>query len=124
MALINCEISLILTCLKNCFLVTGTAANQEPKFTITEAKLYLPVVSLSTQDIGKVLKQLESGFERTIYWNKYQSKMTKQARKRYLDFLTDPSFQGINVIFVFSLKDTRVPDSYKHYFLTNVGKKD
>ena len=32
MALINCEISLILTYPKNCFLVAGTATNQVPTF--------------------------------------------------------------------------------------------
>ena len=45
---INCEISLILTWWKNCFLIAGTAANQEPTFTITDTKLYVPVVTLLT----------------------------------------------------------------------------
>ena len=36
---INCEISLILTWSKNCFLVAGTIANKEPKFTITDTNL-------------------------------------------------------------------------------------
>ena len=50
MPLINCGINLILTCSANCFLVTGTVANQVPTFTITNTKLYVPVVILSTQD--------------------------------------------------------------------------
>ena len=76
MPLINCEISFILTC----FLVAGTAANQEPTFTITDTKLYVPVVTLSTQDNVKLLKQLESGFKRIINWNKYHSKITAQVQ--------------------------------------------
>ena len=56
----------MLTWWKNCFLIAGTAANQEPAFTITDTKLYVHVVTLSTQDNVKLLKQLESGFERTI----------------------------------------------------------
>ena len=75
MPLINCEISLILTWSKNCFLVASTAVNQEPKFTITDTKLYVPVATLSTQDNVKLLKQLESDFKRTINWNKYQSEV-------------------------------------------------
>ena len=63
---INCEISLILTWWKNCFLIAGTAANQEPTFTIADTKLYVPVVTLLTQGNVKLLKQLESGFEGTI----------------------------------------------------------
>ena len=43
-------------------LVAGAAANQEPTFTITNTKLYVPVVTLLTQDNAKMLKKLESGF--------------------------------------------------------------
>ena len=77
---------------KNCILVAGTAANQNPEFQITDTKLYVPVVTLSIQDNIKLLKQLESGFKRTINWNKYLSKPTNQAQNRYLDFLLDPKF--------------------------------
>ena len=80
MPLINCGINFILTCSKNCFLFAGTIANQEPTFTITYTKLYVPDVTLSTQYNVKLLKQLESGFERTINWDKYQSKVTQQTR--------------------------------------------
>ena len=71
---------------KNCFLVIGTAANQEPTFTIIDAKLYVPVGILSTQVKVKLMKQLESSFKRTTDCNKYQSKVTHQARNQYLDF--------------------------------------
>ena len=40
-------------------------------------------------------EQLRSGFERTINWNKYQSKVLTKRQKQHLDFLTDPSFQGV-----------------------------
>ena len=53
----------MITWSKNCFLVLGTAAHQEPTFTITDTKHYVPVVTLSTQDNAKLLKQLESGFK-------------------------------------------------------------
>ena len=87
----------MLTWSKNCFLVAGTAANQEPTFSITDTtKLYVSVSTLSTQHNIKLVKQLESGFKRTINWNKYQSKGTQEAQNRYLDFLIDPSFQGVN----------------------------
>ena len=66
MLLINSEISLQLKWSKDCILVASTAANQNPEFKITGTKLYVPVVTLSTQDNIKLLKQLESGFKRTI----------------------------------------------------------
>ena len=56
MSLINCEISLILTWSKDFFLVAGTAADQVPLFTITDTKLYVPVVALLTQEKAKLLK--------------------------------------------------------------------
>ena len=58
-SLINCVISLVLTWPKICFLVTGTAENQESTFIITDTKRYVPVITLSTQDNIKLLKQLE-----------------------------------------------------------------
>ena len=43
----------------------------------------------------KRFEQLRSGFKRTINWNKYQSKVLAKRQNQHLDFLTDPSFQGV-----------------------------
>ena len=71
MKLINCEISLTLTWLKK--LVISSAVG-ESAFAITDTKRYIPVVTLSAEDIAKLLKQLGSSFKRTINWNKYNPK--------------------------------------------------
>ena len=92
----NCEISLQLKWSKDCILVAGATTNQEPEFKITDARLYDQVVTLSTQDNIKPLKNLESGFKRKINRNKYLPKTTNQARNRCLDFLIDASFQEVN----------------------------
>ena len=92
----------------NCLILAGTEANQVPTFTITDTKLYVPVITISTQDIVKLLKQLESGFKRTIYWNKYKSEITVQTQNRYLDFLIDPTFQGVNRFFALSFENKNV----------------
>ena len=63
MPLINCEVNIILTWSKDCLI---TSSNGAGKFAITETKLYVPVVALSTQDNAKLLQQLKSGFERTL----------------------------------------------------------
>ena len=93
MALINCEINLILTWSENFVIAHNTAANQVATFAITDTKLYVPVVTLSTQDNAKLLQQLESGFQRIINWNKHQSKVTIKVPNPYLNYLIDPSFQ-------------------------------
>ena len=50
MPLINCDISLMLSWSEKCFLVAGNVANQVPTVTITDTKLYVPVVTLSTKE--------------------------------------------------------------------------
>ena len=63
MSLINCEINLILTWTEDCVISSATGAT---KLKITDTKLYVPVVTLPTQDNAKLLQQLKSGFKRTI----------------------------------------------------------
>ena len=102
MPLINCEVSLILTWSKDC--VISSAAG-ETKFKTTDTKLYVPVVTLSIQDNVKLLQQLKSGFGRTINWNKYHSNPKTYAQSRHLNHLVDPSFQGVNRLFVLSFEN-------------------
>ena len=70
MALINCEVNLELTWPRDCVITNSTG---EGKFTITETKIYVLVVTLSAQDNAKLLQQLKSSFKRIINWNKYES---------------------------------------------------
>ena len=108
----NYFINLLLKWPTNCFSVVATAANQIPTFRITDNKLYVPVVTLSIQYNVKLLKQFESGFKKTINWNKQQSKTTNYRKNWYLEFLIDPSFQGVNNLFVFSFEDENGQESY------------
>ena len=71
----------------------------------------------------KVLKQLESGFKRKINWNKYLPKTTNHVRNRYSDFLHDPSFKGVNRLFVLSFKDDDYQESHKQHYLPTVEIK-
>ena len=82
MSLINCEINLDLKWSKNCVIVATDVADQEKTlFSTTDTKLYVPVVTLSTQDNAKQLKQLVFGFKRTFNWNKYQLKKSTERKK-------------------------------------------
>ena len=96
MPLINCEVNLILTWSKNCVIIYTDVANQILTFEITETNLYVPVVTLLTQDNVKVLPQLKSGFIRTISWNKYLLKPELLAQNPNLNHLVEPSFQSLN----------------------------
>ena len=102
MPLVNSEINLVLTWPENCVISSTT---RETKFKITDAKLYFPAVTLSIQYNSKLLKQLNSGFERSINWNKYQTKVSPERQNQYLGFLIDPSFEGVNRTFVLSFEN-------------------
>ena len=52
-----------------------------------------------------MLGQLKSSFKRAINWNKQQTKVSTERQKQYLDFLIDPSFQGVNKFFVLSFEN-------------------
>ena len=105
MALINCEVNLMLTWSDNCVIVSTDTANQIATFAITDTKLYVPVVTLSTQDNAKLLEQLKSGFKRVINWNKYLSKPELLVQNPKLNHLVEPSFQGVNRLFVLAFEN-------------------
>ena len=123
--LVNCEINLILTWFTNCFIVNAPAENELPTFTITDTKLYVPTDTLSTRDSAKLLQQLKSGFKKIINWKKYQSKVIVQEQNRYLDYLTDPGFLGVNRLSLnISFLTYTSLASYKRYYLPKVKIKD
>ena len=121
MPLINCEVNLELTWSRDCVITNSTGKG---KFAITETKLYVPVVTLSTQDNVKLLQQLKSGFKRTINWNKYESNIKTFAQNRYLNHLINPSFQGVNRLFVLSFENEDDRTSHSTYYLPKVEIKD
>ena len=104
MALINCKIHLELNWSKDC--VMSTIA--DTKFKITNTKLYVPIVALSSKDNVKLVKLLEEGFKRPVYWNEYQTKI--ESRNLYNNnitrFLLDSSFQRVRRLFILAFNDT------------------
>ena len=124
MPLINCEVNLILTWSADCVIIYTNVANQIPTFTITETNLYVPVVTLSTQDNAKLLPQLKSGFKRTISWNKYLAKPELLAQNPNLNHLIEPSFQSVDRLFVLAFENNAQRTSNKRYYLPNLEIKD
>ena len=127
MPLTNCEIKLILTWSAGCVIIYTDVADQFPTFSMTESNLYIPVVTLSTQDNAKLLPQLKSDFKRTISWNKYLSKPELLAQNENLNHLIETSFQGVNRLFVLVFEqgddnDKRI--SNKRNYIPNVEIKD
>ena len=116
---INCKIGFLLGWYEECILSkAGTAAT----FKITDAKLYVPIVTLKTEDNTKLSKLLSEGLKRPIYWNKCKV-IFKNYNNEYIRERIDASFQGVNKLFVFPYESgDNVTDenSYRKYFLPRI----
>ena len=134
MPLINCKVELSLNWTKNCIVTLNPNANNninKTTFTITDAKLYVSIVTLSIEDNAKLSKLLSEGFKRLIYWNQYKvtpNKIVEIAannEEKYIRELHDSSWQGVKRLFVLAYNSTAgnnqvSVDSYKKYFLPRV----
>ena len=92
-------------------------------FKIPDIKLYVPVVTLSSQGDNKLLEQFKKGFKRTIKWNKYRSEMSNQTKNNNLNYLIDLTLIKTNRLFVLSFenKDDRI---FFSRYTPNVETKD
>ena len=125
MPLINCKIHLKLNWTKDCIMFSVAGATT---FKISNTKLYIPFVTLSTKDNVNLTKQLNEAFKRSVYWNEYKSKLeTKTANNDNITrFPLDASFQRVNRLFVLAFDNTNNGDnkvernSHRKYFLPGV----
>ena len=115
MPLINCEVNLILTWSTEEALYLPEL--EKTKFAITGTKLYVSILVLSIQDKANLSQELKLVFEITINWNKYQSKVSYKRQNQFLDFLIHSSFQGVNRLFVLSVKNDDHRKVYIKYYL-------
>ena len=127
--LINCIVELSLKWIENCVLTISANANNAT-FKITDAKLYVSIVTLSA-DNAKLSKLLDEGLKRSIYWNKYKvidNRVLESAdnnEEKYIRERLDASYQKDKRLFVLAYYNTvgknQVSiDSSKKYFLPRV----
>ena len=94
---------------------------------VTDAALpsdNVPVVTLSTQYNAKLSQQLKSGLKRITNWNKCLWKPGLLEQSLNLNHLVEPSFQGVNRLFVLLFEDDAQRTTNKRYYLPNVEIKD
>ena len=107
------------------YVISNAGSNEVTIFAITDEKLYVPVVTLSTEDSARLLEQLKSGFKRTINWNKYHSKTrTLNASNPYLDYLIGINFQGVIRLFVLTFNFNENRKGHSRFYLPNEKVKD
>ena len=99
--LFNCKVHLELNWIEGCIL---SSAGDSGKFEITDVKLHVPIVPLSTKDSANLRKQLREGFKRSVYWNNYQAKSAIVIEKGTNIYeLLNASFQGVRRLLVLML---------------------
>ena len=100
---------------------------KDSTFTITDAKPYVPIVTLLTVGNAKLSKLLSEGFKRPFYWNKYKIIPNKTYNENdYIRELLDDSYQGVKRLFVLTYRDCGgangvTADSYRWYFLPRIN---
>ena len=125
--LINCKIELNLSIITEASKTYGAVPNTNPvryqvtsqkaraTLQISNTKLYVPVVTLSINDNIKFLQNIKQGFKRTISCKKYRSEITTQSKNNNLDYLIDPTFRSINVLFLRSFKNINARETFLRY---------
>ena len=88
--------------------MSDIAGNTE--FKIANKKLHIPIVTLSTNDNIKLIKQLNEGFKRSVHWNQYKTKIKSRDLNNIppLRILLDASFQGVKRLLVLDFNNTSV----------------
>ena len=121
MPLINFKIHLELNWIEDSTLSnTGDSA----KFKMTDAKLHVPIVTLSTKDNVNLTKQLSNGFKRSVFWSSYQTILAKVINKGTNIYeLLSAKLQGVRRLFVFAYvidagaanNETGIKNNKKHF---------
>ena len=67
---------------------------------------------------------MESGFKRTINWNKYQSKDKNKEQNRYFKYLVDQGFLGLNRLFILMFENNTDRKLHTKYYIPKVEIKE
>ena len=108
--------------------------NQNAVFQITKCELYIPIVTLNTENHNQLSELLSKGFERTVVWNDYKSKIERstipQNDNMFRRTTLDVSFQGVSKLFSATHetddieRNTNTEESRRRYYLPRAEIKD
>ena len=107
--------------------------NQNSIFQITKSDLYIPTVTLNTENNNKLSELLSKGFERTVVWNEYKSKIERvtipQTDNMFRRTTLDVSFQGVSKLFAAAYETDDIErnanqESRRRYYLPRAEIKD
>ena len=97
--LINYKVELKLRWAKYCALavagVDNTNKNPNNIFTMKD-KFYAPTVTISTKDNQKLSKHLSKGFEISVCWNEYKTKIEDKNKTNKYRYFLESNYMGVN----------------------------
>ena len=76
--------------------------------------MYVPFVTLSTENDKRLLGQLKTGFKRTMKSNEYRSEMSNETKNNNLNYLIDPTFTKVNRLFLLSFENENDRTSFSN----------
>ena len=108
--------------------------NQNSIFQITKCELYIPIVTLNTENNNKLSELLSKEFERTVVWNEYKSKLERvtipQNDNMFRRTTLDVPFQGVIKLFAAAYETDDIEryanteESRRRYYLPRAENKD
>ena len=148
--LINCGISLDLKWNKNCVLTSKATRNEilagddaaaqpqvnaignpaNAEIVINDCKLYVLVVTLNIENENKLYEELKNnshfykGFTITIYWNKCKCQISNQTANNNLNYLIDPTFDKVHILFVLAFENEEDGTDFSKYYTPTVEITD
>ena len=93
------------------------------KFSVTDCKLYVPVVTLQTEYQNQLYKDLKTGISIDFTWIKYRSQMINQTATNNLNLLIDPTFNNVNRLFVLAFPNEEDRRYFSKYYTPTVEIK-
>ena len=138
--IINCEVSLNLSWCKTCVITSmekrtvraaqggnpaiyGDSA-ESAVLKIKDCKLYVPVVTLSSENDKILLEQLKTGVKRTSKWNKYRSEKSNQTKNNKSNYLIDPTLTNLKRLFGLTFENEDDRTSFSKYYVPRVEIND
>ena len=121
MPLINCKVELTLNWYRNCLTIIGNGTAST--FTITYTKLYVPIVTLKTEENAKLSKLLNERFKRSVYRNRFKIFLKNYVENENIREKLDASFQGVSKLFVLAYQrgdNYANEDAFNEYFLPKI----
>ena len=94
------------------------------EFNITDCKLFVPVVTLHEKYENELLKNLKTGISFHYIWGRYRRQIINQPANNNLNFLTDPTFNNVNTLFVLTFPNEEDRPSFSNCYLPIAEIKD